>query len=145
MVLYLVPWFVIVYEDIYEDVGEIAISVVLGGWSWVISMLRCLKAYSDALKIVYFSGLRGRFLGSYFFLRNSLRAPPLGGLNTGNVRFVATLLLSILSNRLRMIRPPAIWEQLLKLRCPPKLMGDDALEIHRYIMLHPQRTCYQAH
>jgi len=32
------------------------------------------RAYSDALKIVYFSGLRGRFLRSYFFLRNSLRA-----------------------------------------------------------------------
>jgi hypothetical protein len=58
---------------------------------------------------------------------------------------VATLLLSILSNRLRMIRPPAIWEQLLKLRCPPKPMSDDALEIHRYIQLHPQRACYQRH
>jgi len=32
------------------------------------------RAYSDALKIVHFSGLRGRFLRSYFFLRNSLRA-----------------------------------------------------------------------
>ena len=32
------------------------------------------RAYSDALKIVHFSGLRGRSLGSYFFLRNSLRA-----------------------------------------------------------------------
>jgi hypothetical protein len=35
---------------------------------------RHVRAYSDALKIVYFSGLRGRFLRSYFFLRNSLRA-----------------------------------------------------------------------
>ena len=32
-----------------------------------------LRAYSDALKIVLFSGLRGRFLGFYFFLRNTLR------------------------------------------------------------------------
>jgi hypothetical protein len=47
----------------------------------------------------------------YLFLLAQLTArSPLGGLNTGNVRFVATLLLSILSNRLGMIRPPSIRE-----------------------------------
>jgi hypothetical protein len=45
-----------------------------------------------------------------FLLAELTASSPLGGLNTGNVRFVAPLLLSILSNRLRMILPPSIRE-----------------------------------
>jgi len=56
---------------------------------------------------MHFWGLCRKLPSILFLLAHLTTSAPLGGLNTGNVRFVASLLLPMLSDRFWMIRPPA--------------------------------------